>query len=95
MLALLRRPIAFTPVLSAVFLLALIGLRIARYGPAPQADEGTEAHLFQLLMPLNAVLIVWFAATWLPRAPKSALGVLAVQSGTTLAVLSTVLLLRW
>ena len=95
MFALLRHPVAFIPPLTSAFLLALMALRIARFGTAPQPDEGTEAHLFQLLMPLNAILIICFAATRLPRSPKPALAVVAIQSASTLAVLSTVLLLHF
>jgi MFS superfamily sulfate permease-like transporter len=83
----LRQWSAWLPIAISVFLIAL-GLRHAAiYGLGAEADEGTEAHLFQLLMPLQALVIAYFAVTWLPRAPRPALGVLALQLAAAAAVL--------
>jgi hypothetical protein len=60
------------------------------YGPVRQQDEGIAVHLFQLLMPLEAVLITVFALTWLPRTPRLAAAVLALQIGLALAIVGTV-----
>ena len=45
----------------------------------PEADEGTGAHLFQIWLVLEAIMIPFFALTWLPQAPKQALVILAIQ----------------
>lgn len=67
------------------------GLREAMlYGPVRQPDEGIAAHLFQLLMPLEAILITVYALTWLPRTPRLAAAVLALQIGLALAIVGTV-----
>ncbi|GAC1498903.1 MAG: hypothetical protein NVS1B14_02070 [Vulcanimicrobiaceae bacterium] len=79
MLRLLKRPSAFLPIAMSAFVLVLIALRIARFGTLHQADEGTEAHLFQVLMPLQGAITAFFALTWLPRSPKAAAQVLALQ----------------
>jgi hypothetical protein len=42
-------------------------------------DEGTAAHLWQLLMLAQLVAIAVFLVRWVPRAPKSALLMLALQ----------------
>jgi len=55
-----------------------------------QPDEGAAAHLFQLLMPVQLVLIAWFAGSWLPNRPCSAALVLALQGMGFLAVLAIV-----
>lgn len=44
-----------------------------------QTDEGTAAHLFQLLMGAQLPIIVFFALKWLPQKPKEAFLVLALQ----------------
>lgn len=45
----------------------------------PQEDEGTPAHLFQLLMGLQVPIIAFFLAKWLPKFPKQTLLVLTLQ----------------
>ncbi len=70
---------AWIPLATSLFLI-LLGVRhAALYGLVREADEGTEAHLFQILMPLQALVIAYFAVTWLPRSPRLALGILAAQ----------------
>ena len=81
------------PIAIPVFLL-LLGLRyVAIYGVVSQADEGIEAHLFQLLMPVQLVLMAYFAATWLPRASRGAFAVLALQVLASAAVFAAVYLI--
>jgi hypothetical protein len=78
------------PIAIPVFLLAL-GLRyVAIHGLVSQADEGTEAHLFQLLMPVQLAVMAYFAVTWLPRAPRGTFPVLLLQALAALAVFATV-----
>ena len=67
------------PIAIPVFLLSLGARFVAINGLVRQADEGTEAHLFQLLMPVQLLVMGYFALTWLPRAPRAALPVLALQ----------------
>ncbi len=73
-----------------LFLVILGARSVALHGLVRQADEGTEAHLFQLLMPVQALAIAWFAAAWLPRAPRRAGALLAVQALLTVALLGLV-----
>jgi hypothetical protein len=94
MLALLKRPSAFLPPAMSAFVLALIVMHIARFGAAREADEGTEAHLFQILMPLEVPIIAFFAFTWLPRERMAATLVLLLQLGAAAAVLATVFFLH-
>lgn len=55
-----------------------------------EADEGTAAHLFQILMPLQVPIIVAFAVTQLPRRPRWATALLALQVGAFVALVATV-----
>jgi hypothetical protein len=59
-----------------------------------QPDEGTAAHLFQILMPAQIPIIAVFAATQLPRDPTWARRVLAVQIGAALALFAAVFALQ-
>jgi hypothetical protein len=89
----LRHWSGWLPIAIPAFLLVL-GLRyVAMHGFVSQADEGTEAHLFQLLMPLQLAVMAYFAVTWVPRAPRGTLPVLALQVLAALAVFVAVYLI--
>lgn len=47
--------------------------------PARQPDEGTGAHLFQIWLMLEALMVAFFAVKWLPEKPTQALVVLTIQ----------------
>jgi uncharacterized membrane protein YoaK (UPF0700 family) len=73
--------------------LAIVLLHVIRYGVAREADEGTSAHLWQLLMAAQLPVIAVFAVKWLPQAPKQAVTILALQLAAALAALAPVFLL--
>lgn len=81
---------AWLPIAISVFLLGLVWRYVVVHGVAGEADEGTEAHLFQLLMPVQLAVMAFFALTWLPRAPRPTLVVLALQVAAAIAVLASV-----
>ena len=91
----IKQPSAFVPVAMSMAALATVLLHLARFGPAPQADEGAAAHIWQLLMVAQIPIIAFFAIKWLPRAPKEALPVLALQVGAVVLALAPVFLLDW
>jgi hypothetical protein len=78
--------------MSAAALLVVLA-HIAVAGTAPQPDEGTAAHLWQLLMAAQVPVIAFFAIRWLPRSARPALLVLALQIGAALAAAAPVFLL--
>ena len=86
----LRHWSAWLPVTISLFFTILALRHVAIYGPGMAEDEGAEARLFQLLMPAQALVIAYFAYTWLPRSPRLALGVLAVQLAAASAVIGLV-----
>ncbi|HJW47884.1 MAG TPA: hypothetical protein VJ726_00545 [Candidatus Limnocylindria bacterium] len=86
----LRHWSAWLPVAISVFLIALALRHVAIYGPGMGADEGAEAHLFQLLMPVQALVIAYFAYTWLPKSPRLALALLAAQLAAASGVIALV-----
>jgi len=93
--ALLKRPSAFIPVaMSAVALAVVIGYA-AMFGVARQADEGSAAHVWQLLMAGQVPVVAFFAIKWLPTAPRQALVVLGLQVGAALAAMFPVWWFQW
>ena len=75
--------------------LALVLGHIAFVGVAPEPDEGTAAHLWQLLMAGQLPVLAYFAIKWLPRAPQKTLYVMALQAGAALTSLALVYFLNW
>jgi hypothetical protein len=70
--------------------LTIVLVHIIRFGTAREADEGTSAHLWQILMGGQLPIIAWFAIKWLPQTPKRALAVLALQVTAGLAAVAPV-----
>jgi hypothetical protein len=95
MMPILKRPSAWVPIVLSLIALTMILVTIAIAGiPAtPPKDEGTGAHLFQLWMVLEVLMILFFAIKWLPQTPKQALQILALQVVAALAACAPVFLL--
>ena len=95
MKALLKYPSAFLPLAMSFGALATVLIYVAIFGPATQSDEGTAAHIWQILMAGQLPIIAFFAFKWLPRNPKQALLVLVLQGGAAVMALMPVYLLRF
>jgi hypothetical protein len=97
--AILKHPSAFLPLamsltaLGVLFAAAIYGILHGAHGIIRQPDEGTAAHLWQLLMAGQLPVLLFFAIKWLPRAPRQTLYVLALQAGAALASMAPVFLL--
>ena len=91
---LLKRPSAFLPVVMSVAALTVVLVAVVFFGAVREADEGTAAHLWQLLIAGQLPVVAFFAFKWLPRAPRAALPVLAVQLVALLAALAPVYFLH-
>jgi hypothetical protein len=90
----MKRPSAWIPVAMSLIALAIVLIHIARFGTAREADEGTAAHLWQILMAGQLPIIAFFAIKWLPRTPQPALVVLALQAIAGLAAMAPVFYFR-
>jgi ammonia channel protein AmtB len=75
----MKRPSGWIPLMMSLTALAIVMIHIGWFGPAREADEGTAAHLWQILMAGQLPIIAWFAIKWLPKDPKATFVVLAVQ----------------
>ena len=85
---------AFVPLVMSFAALATVLIHVGMFGAAREADEGTAAHIWQLLMAGQVPVVAFFAIKWLPRAPRQALPVLALQVGAVLAALAPVYFLN-
>lgn len=90
----LKQPSAFLPVAMSFGALATVLAHVVMFGVVREADEGTAAHLFQLLMIAQVPIVAFFAIKWLPRVPRLALRVLALQFSAALAALAPVFFLK-
>jgi hypothetical protein len=92
--AMMREPSAFLPVTMSLIALATLFVAFITGGLVRETDEGTAAHIWQLLMGGQIPIVAYFAIKWLPQAPREALYVLALQVGVALAALAPVYLLH-
>ncbi len=90
----LKRPSAFLPVAMSLAALATLLVALTAGGVARETDEGTAAHIWQLLMGGQIPIVAYFAIKWVPQAPRQALYVLALQVALVLAAMAPVYLLH-
>ena len=90
-----RQPSAFIPIAMSIAALVTVLYHVAMFGIARETDEGAAAHIWQLLMAGQVPVVAFHAFKWLPRAPRTARQVLAVQVGAALAALAPVYWLGW
>jgi hypothetical protein len=89
----MKQASALVPLALSFAALTMVIVHFAMYGIVHEADEGTPAHTFQILMVAQAPIVAFFAIKWLPRNPRSALLVLALQAGAGLGAIAAVLFL--
>jgi hypothetical protein len=94
-LSTVRQPSAWIPLAMSGAALAVIAAHVALAGVARQADEGTAAHLWQLLMAGQLPVMAFFALCWLPVRPGPALLVLTLQATAALTAAAPVFVLKW
>jgi hypothetical protein len=94
MFRIFKHPSAYLPLTMSLAALSLVAIVVARYGVVRETDEGTAAHLFQLLMVLQVPIIAFFAVKWLPQTPRDAAVVLALQLAAAGSALLTIFLLE-
>ena len=98
--AIVRKPSAFLPLAMSLTALAMLGgayifaVATGHGGLEREPDEGSIAHLWQLLMAGQLPVLAFFAIKWLPRAPRQTLYVLGLQAGAVLAAMAPVYFLN-
>jgi hypothetical protein len=93
-LSTMKKPSAWLPISMSLAALALVLVHVALFGAAREADEGTAAHLWQMLMAGQVPIVAFFAIKWLPQTPRQALLILALQAGAALTAMAPVFLLN-
>jgi hypothetical protein len=86
----IKHPGAWLPLVMSFAALALVLGHVAMFGAVREEDEGTAAHIFQILMAAQVPIVAFFAIKWLPRTPKQALLILALQGVAILAAFAPV-----
>lgn len=97
MKSLFKQPSAWIPLALSLIMLGYILSLLMLHGvpaPQPEVDEGVAAHLFQLWLVVEVPMILFFAFKWLPRAPKQALIILALQIIAVLVTCAPVFILK-
>jgi len=89
----MKQPSALLPLAMSLVALTLVLVHAAIFGIVHEADEGTAAHIFQLLMAAQLPVVAFFAIKWLPRARRQTLKILALQAGAALAAIVSVVFL--
>jgi len=77
--SLIKNPSVWLPLLMSSVVLAVMLYYFTRVGIVREADEGVGAHVFQILMPLQLPIIVFFVTRYLPKQPKEASMILILQ----------------
>jgi hypothetical protein len=77
---------------AGAFIIVLVHVIATGTGTPPATDEGTAAHLFQLLLAGQAPFVAFFAVKWLPRMPAEAMLVIAAQAAAALLALAPVVI---
>jgi hypothetical protein len=87
-LAMMKKPSAFLPVGMSLAALALVLGYVGLFGVPHEADEGTPAHLLQLLVVAQGPIVAFFVIRWFAQSPRQTVQVLALQAGVALAALA-------
>src|SRR5437588_8347218 len=90
----IRQPSAFLPVALSLVALTLVLGHVALFGVVHETDEGTAAHLWQILMVVQVPIMAFFAIKYVPQKPKQALLVLALQIVALLTACAPVFFLK-
>ena len=66
----LRNPTVFLPLAMSLLALGMVLVHFTIFGIVKETDEGTAAHIFQLLMVGQCPIVAFLAFRWLAIAPR-------------------------
>ena len=92
--SLLRRPSAYVPPVLSLGAFLVVAGHVAIYGATREADEGAAAHIWQLLMAAQVLVLGFFLVKWLPRAPRPAMAIFVLHLAAALVALAPVYFLH-
>jgi hypothetical protein len=88
--SLLKKPSALLPLVMSVTAIALVLGHAVIFGVVHEVDEGTAAHIFQILLAAQLPIVAYFILKWLPKRTRESLLVLTLQAGAWLAAIVAV-----
>jgi hypothetical protein len=83
--SLIKQPSGWLPLAMSVAALALVLGHAAVFGVVHEADEGSAAHIWQILMAAQLPVLAYFLLKWFPKRPRESVQILALLAGTWLA----------
>ena len=89
----IRQPTVFLPLAMSLVALSMVLVHFAIFGIVEETDEGTAAHIFQLLIVVQLPFIAILAFKWLTVAPRQTLFFIVLQGSAVLAAIVAVFFL--
>jgi len=90
-----KKASAIVPVVMSLLALMLVAVQVLIHGLGPEPDEGTLAHLYQLLVVGQIPVVAYFGLRWFRLAPLQGLRVVVAQGFALAAALLPVFMLGW
>ena len=89
----LRHPTVFLPLAMSLLALGMVLVHFTIIGIVKETDEGTAAHIFQLLMVGQFPIVAFLAFRWLAIAPRQTSFFIVFQVVAALAAIMAVFFL--
>ena len=89
----IRQPTVFLPLAMSLVALSMVLVHFAIFGIVEETDEGTAAHIFQLLIVVQVPFIAFLAFKWLTVAPRQTLFFIVLQGSAVLTAIIAVFFL--
>ena len=86
----LRNPTVFLPLAMSLLALGMVLVHFTIFGIVKETDEGTAAHIFQLLMVGQFPIVAFLAFRWFAIAPRQTFFFIVFQVVAALATIITV-----
>jgi len=89
----LRNPTVFLPLAMSLLALGMVLVHFTIFGIVKETDEGTAAHIFQLLMVGQCPIVAFLAFRWFAIAPRQTFFFIVFQVVAALAAIMAVFFL--
>jgi len=89
----LRNPTVFLPLAMSLLALGMVLVHFTIFGIVKETDEGTAAHIFQLLMVGQFPIVAFLAFRWFAIAPRQTFFFIVFQVVAALAAIMAVFFL--
>ena len=89
----LRNPTVFLPLAMSLLALGMVLVHFTIFGIVKETDEGTAAHIFQLLMVGQFPIVAFLAFRWFAISPRQTFFFIVFQVVAALAAIITVFFL--